>query len=103
MLFRSLTYVGLLALGLTAAGTASAQEPDRIFDKSTVWRPLTPNDKLVVYGVDDPGRSTPPPPETVPDRDAVERALETVLDRLRPKPGGAPRAGRKPRPDGAGR
>ncbi|MGU3546099.1 hypothetical protein [Methylobacterium sp. A52T] len=54
----------------------------------------------------DPGRSPPPPPdavpETVPDRDAVERALETVLDRLRPKPGGAPRAGRKPRPDGAG-
>ncbi|MEE7489125.1 hypothetical protein [Methylobacterium oryzae] len=55
----------------------------------------------------DPGRSPPPPPgavpETVPDRDAVERALETVLDRLRPKPGGAPRAGRKPRPGGAGR
>ncbi|MEE7488412.1 hypothetical protein MOF7_26605 [Methylobacterium oryzae] len=25
------------------------------------------------------------------------------LDRLRPKPGGAPRAGRKPRPGGAGR
>ena len=37
-----------------AAGPAAAQEPDRIFDKSTVWRPLTPNDKLVVYGVDDP-------------------------------------------------
>ncbi|MGU3464237.1 hypothetical protein ACLBXO_05235 [Methylobacterium sp. C33D] len=52
----------------------------------------------------DPGRSTPPPPESVPDRDAVERALEAVLDRLRPKPGAAaPRAGRKPRPDGAGR
>jgi CreA protein len=31
-----------------------AQEPDRIFDKSTVWRPLTPNDKLAVYGLDDP-------------------------------------------------
>ena len=37
-----------------AAGAAFAQEPDRIFDKSTVWRPLTPNDKLVVYGIDDP-------------------------------------------------
>ncbi|WP_244513808.1 hypothetical protein [Methylobacterium sp. UNC378MF] len=51
-----------------------------------------------------------PVPETVPDRDAVERALETALDRLRPKPGGTrhsgpPRAGsdRKTRPDGAGR
>ncbi|SFU54554.1 CreA protein [Methylobacterium sp. 174MFSha1.1] len=44
---------GVACLGL-AAGTALAQEPDRIFDKSTVWRPLTPNDKLVVYGIDDP-------------------------------------------------
>ena len=37
-------------------------DPDRIFDKSTVWRPLTPNDKLVVYGIDDPvggGRRLP--------------------------------------------
>ncbi len=25
-----------------------------IFKKSTVWRPLTPDDKLVVYGIDDP-------------------------------------------------
>jgi CreA protein len=37
-----------------AALPAGAQEPDRIFDKSTVWRPLTPNDKLAVYGLDDP-------------------------------------------------
>src|SRR5215211_5440341 len=37
-----------------AALPAFAQEPDRIFDKSTVWRPLTPNDKLAVYGLDDP-------------------------------------------------
>ncbi|MGU3662953.1 hypothetical protein ACLBX9_01990 [Methylobacterium sp. A49B] len=34
----------------------------------------------------DPGRTRPPLPDTVPDRDAVERALEAVLDRLRPKP-----------------
>src|SRR5829696_3461588 len=33
---------------------AAAQEADRIFSKSTVWRPLTPDDKLVVYGLDDP-------------------------------------------------
>ena len=33
---------------------AFAQEPDRVFSKSTVWRPLTPDDKLVVYGLDDP-------------------------------------------------
>jgi CreA protein len=33
---------------------ASAQEPDLIFKKSTVWRALTPDDKLAVYGIDDP-------------------------------------------------
>ncbi|WP_279358827.1 CreA family protein [Methylobacterium indicum] len=49
--------VTALALGAclgAAQNAAQAQEPDRIFDKSTVWRPLTPNDKLVVYGIDDP-------------------------------------------------
>ena len=49
--------VAALALGAclgAAQNAAQAQEPDRIFDKSTVWRPLTPNDKLVVYGIDDP-------------------------------------------------
>ncbi len=47
-----------MAAGLAAlvvGGTvARADDADRIFDKSTVWRPLTPNDKLVVYGIDDP-------------------------------------------------
>jgi CreA protein len=36
-----------------AAAPASAQE-DLIFRKSTVWKMMTPNDKLAVYGVDDP-------------------------------------------------
>ncbi|MFB0491618.1 hypothetical protein ABIE45_004204 [Methylobacterium sp. OAE515] len=69
----------------------------------------------------DPGRTRPPLPDTLPDRDAVERALEIALDRLQPKPSGAKAArpkppgikpagsdpagvgpGRKTRPDGAG-
>ncbi len=46
----------MLATGVSlgAAGGASAQEPDLIFKKSTVWRALTPDDKLAVYGIDDP-------------------------------------------------
>lgn len=48
---RTVLTAAILALGL--ATSAAAEDPDRIFDKSTVWRPLTPNDKLVVYGVDD--------------------------------------------------
>ena len=51
---RGLAAAAACGLALASAGGARAQEPDRIFDKSTVWRPLTPNDKLVVYGVDDP-------------------------------------------------
>ena len=47
----------LAALALTLPGMmlspATAQE-DLIFRKSTVWKMLTPNDKLAVYGVDDP-------------------------------------------------
>lgn len=57
MWLRGLTRCGVaavIALGVVGAA-AAAPDPDRIFDKSTVWRPLTPNDKLVVYGIDDPG------------------------------------------------
>jgi CreA protein len=43
-----------LTLTLAAATGAVAQEPDLIFKKSTVWRALTPDDKLVVQGIDDP-------------------------------------------------
>lgn len=39
-------------LGLPAF--AWAQSPDLIFRKSTVFKLLTPNDKLATYGIDDP-------------------------------------------------
>ena len=50
------TFALTLALSLAAAAAtgAMAQEPDVIFKKSTVWRALTPDDKLAVYGIDDP-------------------------------------------------
>lgn len=48
----------VIAVGLIAAtvlgAPAGAQDADVIFKKSTVWRALTPDDKLVVYGIDDP-------------------------------------------------
>ena len=43
-----------LTLALAAATGAAAQDPDLIFKKSTVWRALTTDDKLAVYGIDDP-------------------------------------------------
>jgi CreA protein len=80
MWFQSLTYVGLLAVGLAAAGPAAAQEPDRIFDKSTVWRPLTPNDKLVVYGVDDPAVSGVACWYTQPEKGGIKGTLGLAED-----------------------
>lgn len=37
-----------------APALAWAQSPDLIFRKSTVFKLLTPNDKLATYGIDDP-------------------------------------------------
>jgi CreA protein len=51
MLARIALALALVAGTVTAA---AAQEPDLIFKKSTVWRALTPDDKLAVYGIDDP-------------------------------------------------
>src|SRR5260221_5339283 len=49
--------VALLALAL-ALGPVSqafaADEPDLIFRRSTVFKWVSPNDKLATYGVDDP-------------------------------------------------
>ena len=40
---------------LMLAGSAlGADEPDLLFKKSTVFKWLTPNDKLATYGIDDP-------------------------------------------------
>src|ERR1700730_9413665 len=42
-----------LALG-PASGALAVDEPDLIFRRSTVFKLLSPNDKLATYGVDDP-------------------------------------------------
>jgi CreA protein len=49
-------FFGLAAIAILAAtpALAQSQEPDLIFKKSTVWKFLTPDDKLAVYGIDDP-------------------------------------------------
>jgi len=47
--------LAVLALTLWQAGPASAaDEPDLIFRRSTVFKWVSPNDKLATYGVDDP-------------------------------------------------
>ncbi|TAK49962.1 MAG: hypothetical protein EPO23_01705 [Xanthobacteraceae bacterium] len=48
----------LLALAASAvlmpAGARAADEPDLIFKRSTVFKWLSPNDKLATYAIDDP-------------------------------------------------
>ena len=47
--------VGVLsALAAGAPALADSADPDLIFRKSTTFKLLTPNDKLAVYGIDDP-------------------------------------------------
>lgn len=52
--YRAAALSLLLLLGGLATSPAHAQGPDLIFKKSTVWKMLTPDHKLAVYGIDDP-------------------------------------------------
>jgi len=44
----------VLVAAVMAAPARGADEPDLIFRRSTVFKLLTPNDKLATYGLDDP-------------------------------------------------
>lgn len=60
-------------LGLTPPRAAhAADEPDLIFKKSTVFKFLTPNDKLATYGLDDPEVEGVACHFTVPERGGVK-------------------------------
>ena len=67
--------LGLVLAAAMASGAAVAEDPDRIMSKSTVWRPLTPNDKLVVYGIDDPAVEGVACHYTTPERGGVKGTL----------------------------
>ena len=48
-------FLGLtLSLPMAPFANAEPNEPDLLFRKSTTFKLLTPNDKLAVYGLDDP-------------------------------------------------
>jgi len=73
--FRSVALAALaLATGLAVA-PVQAQEPDLIFRKSTVWKFLTPDDKLATYGIDDPVVDGVACHYTVPERGGVKGML----------------------------
>src|SRR5260370_12548993 len=59
----------VLVLALWPASQAvAADEPDLIFRRSTVFKWVSPNDKLATYGVDDPEVEGVACPFTVPEK-----------------------------------
>jgi len=54
---------------------AESQDPDLIFRKSTTFKLLTPNDKLAVYGIDDPIVEGVACHYTVPEKGGLSGAL----------------------------
>ncbi len=62
----------LLCCGFAVAPARAADEPDLIFKRSTVFKFLTPNDKLATYGLDDPGVEGVACHFTIPERGGVK-------------------------------
>lgn len=67
----------ILALTMLLASLVSAQtqSPDLIFKKSTVFRFLTPDDKLATYAIDDPEIEGVACHYTVPERGGISGGL----------------------------
>jgi CreA protein len=61
-----------VALIVLAAPSFAAEQPDLIFKRSTVFKWLTPNDKLAVYGLDDPDVEGVACHFTVPEKGGVK-------------------------------
>jgi CreA protein len=57
-----------LVISLAAGPAAAADDPDLVFRRSTVFKWLTPNDKLATYGIDDPNVEGVACHFTVPER-----------------------------------
>ena len=67
--------IRLLAIVLLAAAGSpalAADDPDLIFRRSTVFKWLSPNDKLATYGIDDPEVEGVACHFTVPERGGVK-------------------------------
>lgn len=71
MRLARLLLTSALVAGAAALAVLPAQSQDVIFKKSTVWKMLTPDDKLVVYGIDDPAVDGVACHYTTPERGGV--------------------------------
>ncbi len=59
-------------ISASALPARAAEQPDLIFKKSTVFKWLTPNDKLATYGLDDPQVEGVACHFTVPERGGIK-------------------------------
>ena len=57
---------------VNALSATAAEQPDLIFKRSTVFKWLTPNDKLATYGIDDPEVDGVACHFTVPERGGLK-------------------------------
>ena len=71
---QALSAAFLLVASILPAGAAS-DDPDLIFRKSTVFKLLTPNDKLATYGIDDPAVDGVACHYTVPEKGGLAGAF----------------------------
>jgi CreA protein len=69
------TAILFAAFAILSPTLASAQDPDLIFRKSTTFKLLTPNDKLAVYGIDDPLVEGIACHYTIPEKGGISGAL----------------------------
>ena len=74
---RGILAVTTLACSTLLAGLAPAlaQSPDLIFKKSTVFRFLTPDDKLATYAIDDPEIEGVACQYTIPEKGGISGGL----------------------------
>jgi CreA protein len=73
--WRAAGAVAIATIAAMAAANAQSSDPDLIFRKSTTFKFLTPNDKLAVYGVDDPVVEGVACHFTTPEKGGVSGAL----------------------------
>jgi CreA protein len=69
------TAVLVAAFAVLSPAHAASQDPDLIFRKSTTFKLLTPNDKLAVYGIDDPLVEGIACHYTIPEKGGISGAL----------------------------
>jgi CreA protein len=67
--------LAICAAALLLSAPAVAEDPDLIFRKSTVFKLLSPDDKLVTYGIDDPAVEGVACHFTVPEKGGWSGAL----------------------------